>query len=254
MPAPAYPAPAPAYPTTGAPAYPAPAPAPAYPTTGAPAYPAPAPGYPSYSAAPQPYPAYPAAPQGYPAYSGYPSQAPAYPAPAPSYPARTATAPGEPVTIAAPAGVRGAPRSRSWANYQAIVLFAGSDGFGYGAGYRGQWAVGGDPVPLAMLDAKLAIGVDLGIATRDAGPGASVALVPMGLTMKAVRAFGPITAAARAGVAGVFSYTSIDPTWSLDLTIAGLTGVEARYGLGLLALDVLAGKGTSFLLSAGLAF
>ena len=134
------------------------------------------------------------------------------------------------------------------------MLFAGSDGFGYGAGYRGTWGVGGDPGPLASLDAKLAIGLDLGIGTRDAGPAATVALVPIGLTMKAVRAFGPVTAAARAGVAGVLSYTSVDPSWSLDLTLAGLTGVEARYGLWLGALDVLVGKGTSFLLSAGLAF
>ena len=112
--------------------------------------------------------------------------------------------------------------------YNAVVLFAGSNGFGYGAGYRGQWRFGGGANLLAGLDADLAVGLDIGVATRDAGPSASIVLAPTALTLKAVRSFGEVTAAARAGLAGVFTYTGIDPAWSLDLTVLGVVGAEAR--------------------------
>jgi hypothetical protein len=134
------------------------------------------------------------------------------------------------------------------------VLFAGSNSFGFGAGYRGHWRIGGGDSLLAGVGANLAVGLDIGVATRDAGPAASIVLAPTALTLKAVRAFGDVTAAARAGVAGVFGYTSVEPSWSLDLTVLAVAGAEARYGRWLAALDVLTGQGTVALLSAGISF
>ena len=287
-PAPAAPPPAPAAPSP-APAAPSPVPAALPP---APAAPPPAPAAPPPApAAPPSAPAAPSSALSPTAAALPPTAAPAVALPgvAAAAPVAPAAAP-EPTTAAAPPAPRAAvadatrpadttpspspppslpPTSAPAATlsvaatparqpaataYNAVVLFAGSNGFGYGAGYRGQWRLGGGAAVLAGVDANLAVGLDIGLATRDAGPSASIVLAPTALTLKAVRSFGEVTAAARAGLAGVFAYTAVDPAWSLDLTVLGVAGAEARYGRWLGALDILAGKGTVALLSAGIAF